>query len=277
MNPPHGRLAALILGLVLSAAGMTASAEPRAVLELFTSQGCSSCPPADAVFAGYAGRDDVIALSFHVDYWDYLGWTDTFASRENTDRQRSYAATRGDRQVYTPQIVVNGREHVVGSDRMALERAILQQRVPKTLLNGGSGTAIPDQTAGNAVPDDNTKRTFPVNVGVVLNDKAISIAVGDGSASTVKMGTVWLVLYDRVQTVPIKGGENRNKTISYYNVVRKMQRVAIWKGKPLALDLPLLMLKKANADGFAVLVQTENDAGLPGAILGAAMATSPGI
>src|SRR5512140_911562 len=97
------------------------AAEPRAVLELFTSQGCSSCPPADAVFASYAGRDDVIALSFHVDYWDYLGWNDTFASRENTDRQRSYAATRGDRQVYTPQIVVNGRDHVVGSDRLALE------------------------------------------------------------------------------------------------------------------------------------------------------------
>ncbi|MFO1185511.1 MAG: DUF1223 domain-containing protein [Bauldia sp.] len=265
---------ALTSGVALAIASATALAEPRAVLELFTSQGCSSCPAADAVLASYADRGDVVALAFHVDYWDYLGWTDTFGSRENTDRQRGYAATRGDRQVYTPQIVVNGREHVVGSDRQSIERAI-QQKAP--VRTGGEAQGAADPTRGGAVPDETTLRTFPVNVGATLTDKAISITVGDGAASTVKQGTVWLVLYQRQQAVPIRGGENRNRTITYSNVVRKMQRVAMWKGKALTIDLPLLMLKKAEADGFAVLVQTENESGLPGAIIGAAVAQSPGI
>ena len=104
------------------AAGVAAGAAPalattKAVIELFTSQGCSSCPPADALLGEYAKRDDVLALSFPVDYWDYLGWKDTLASHENTERQRAYAAARGDRQVYTPQVVVNGVEHMVGSTR----------------------------------------------------------------------------------------------------------------------------------------------------------------
>jgi hypothetical protein len=114
--------AAIALGALLAAG--PAAAETRAVIELFTSQGCSSCPPADALLAEYADRDDVLALSFNVDYWDMLGWKDTLASHDNTERQRNYALARGDGQVYTPQAVIDGRTHVVGSNRDAIEAAL---------------------------------------------------------------------------------------------------------------------------------------------------------
>ena len=117
---PFGLLAAM-----LAAAGISATAEaaPRAVVELFTSQGCSSCPPADELLAKLARDPDVIALSLPVDYWDRLGWKDTLARHAFTERQKAYANVRGDGQVYTPQAVVNGREHAVGSERSAIERA----------------------------------------------------------------------------------------------------------------------------------------------------------
>jgi hypothetical protein len=113
-----------IAGILL--AGGANAGEPKAVLELFTSQGCSSCPPADKLLGEYAKRDDVLVLSFNVDYWDYLGWKDTLANPDNTERQRAYASARGDRQVYTPQVVVNGSAHVVGSNKADIEAAIAQ-------------------------------------------------------------------------------------------------------------------------------------------------------
>src|ERR1700761_2418884 len=101
-----------------------AHAEPRAVVELFTSQGCSSCPPADKVIGDLAKDPSVIALSMPIDYWDYLGWKDTLADSRFSARQRAYSRMRGDREVYTPQAVVNGEVHVIGSDREALDTAI---------------------------------------------------------------------------------------------------------------------------------------------------------
>src|SRR5277367_2010399 len=101
-----------------------AHADPRAVVELFTSQGCSSCPPADKIIGELAKDPSVIALSMPIDYWDYLGWKDTLADSRFSARQKAYSQVRGDREVYTPQVVVNGSEHVVGSDRAAIERAI---------------------------------------------------------------------------------------------------------------------------------------------------------
>src|ERR1041385_8896773 len=98
--------------------------EPRAVIELFTSQGCSSCPPADKLIGEYARDPSVIALSLAVDYWDYLGWKDTLAMSGHSNRQRAYAKSRGDRQVYTPQAVIDGAIHALGSDKAAIERAI---------------------------------------------------------------------------------------------------------------------------------------------------------
>src|SRR6516165_10211815 len=104
----------------------SAQAQTRAVVELFTSQGCSSCPPADKLLGELAKRDDLLALSLPIDYWDYLGWKDTLASHDFSERQREYAQSRGDGAVYTPQAVINGTDDMVGSDRSAIESAVKQ-------------------------------------------------------------------------------------------------------------------------------------------------------
>src|SRR5271167_2001384 len=117
--------AILTVGLLIANCAV-ARAEPRAVVELFTSQGCSSCPPADKLLGEFAADPSLVAVSVPIDYWDYLGWKDTLASPGHTARQRAYAHVRGDRQVYTPQIVVNGSVHVLGSDRAAVDKAIAQ-------------------------------------------------------------------------------------------------------------------------------------------------------
>src|ERR1700742_4940255 len=101
-----------------------AHADPRAVVELFTSQGCSSCPPADKIIGDLAKDPNVIALSMPIDYWDYLGWKDTLADSRFSARQKAYSHMRGDRDVYTPQAVINGSAHVIGSDRASIEGAI---------------------------------------------------------------------------------------------------------------------------------------------------------
>src|ERR1700742_4465880 len=100
------------------------AADPRAVIELFTSQGCSSCPPADKLIGEFAKDPSIVALSLPIDYWDYLGWKDTLADKRFTARQKAYSHMRGDREVYTPQVVVNGKIHAIGSDRDSIERAI---------------------------------------------------------------------------------------------------------------------------------------------------------
>src|SRR3954466_15292734 len=120
------RRVALSLAVVAStmAPAATASAEPRGVIELFTSQGCSSCPAADKL-AGELARDpSLVVMSLAIDYWDYLGWKDTLALPGHTNRQRAYSKPRGDREVYTPQVVVNGTIHTLGSDKDAIETAI---------------------------------------------------------------------------------------------------------------------------------------------------------
>ena len=124
-------------------------AEPKALLELFTSQGCSSCPPADKLLGEFADDPSLVALSVPIDYWDYLGWKDTLASPAHSARQRAYARVRGDRQVYTPQIVVNGAMHVLGSDRAAIEHTIAQtdqkpavMSLPVLLSVGGSNLNV---------------------------------------------------------------------------------------------------------------------------------------
>src|SRR5208282_3033617 len=116
--------APLIAGLLIASCALAGASEPRALVELFTSQGCSSCPAADKLLGELAGDPSLVALSVPVDYWDYLGWKDTLASSGHSARQRAYAHGRGDREVYTPQIVVNGVTHVLGSDHTAVERAI---------------------------------------------------------------------------------------------------------------------------------------------------------
>lgn len=231
--------AALTIGALVAVAG-PAAAETRAVIELFTSQGCSSCPPADALLAEYADRDDVLALSFNVDYWDMLGWKDTLASHDNTERQRNYALARGDGQVYTPQAVIDGRSHVVGSNRAAIESAL-------------------------AADGD-----LPVPISLSLSGDSLSVAIGGDTAADLPHATLWLVLYDRSVTVPIERGENSGKTITYSNVVRKLRPIAMWKGEFMAVDLPKSEIKQAKVGSCAVLLQAESEGGLPGRILGAA-------
>lgn len=220
------------------AAGPGAS-QPKAVLELFTSQGCSSCPPADKLLGEYAKRDDVLALSFNVDYWDYLGWKDTLGSPENSERQRAYAAARGDRQIYTPQIVVNGIDHVVGSNRSAIEAAIKHDG------------------------------PLPVSIGLKEKDDAVTVTV-DKNGTEFDHASLWLAIYRSEVTVPIERGENTGRTISYSNVVRKLRPIAMWHGEEMSVDLPKSEMAKAHAKRCAVLLQAETEAGLPGRILGAA-------
>jgi hypothetical protein len=223
---------------LMLAAGPGAS-EPKTVLELFTSQGCSSCPPADKLLGEYAKRDDVLALTFNVDYWDYLGWKDTLGSPEHSERQRSYATARGDRQVYTPQVVVNGVEHVVGSNRSAVEAAIKRDG------------------------------PLPVSITLVEKDDAITVRV-EKSGTRIDHAALWLAIYRGEVTVPIERGENTGKTITYSNVVRKLRPIAMWDGDDMSVDLPKSEITKARTKRCAVILQAETDSGQPGRILGVA-------
>jgi hypothetical protein len=232
------------IAAVLFAAGMAAGSSPaaaggaKAVLELFTSQGCHSCPPADAILGEYAKDPDILALSFPVDYWDYLGWKDTLASHENTVRQRAYSEARS--QVYTPQVIVNGTAHVVGSNRQQIEAAL------------------------------NTSPPLPVPITMSPGTDSTTVTVGAATTTGKSKGTIWLAMYDDPVTVPIERGENTGKSVTYYNVVRKLRPIAMWKGKEVTIDLPKSELDQAEVSRCAVILQTEHDNGLPGPILGAA-------
>lgn len=230
--------AGLLLGAGSSSAG-TPPAAIGAVVELFTSQGCSSCPPADELLGELARREDVLALTLPVDYWDYLGWKDTLASPANTKRQRSYAGVRGDGAIYTPQMVVNGLEPAIGSDRSAVEAAI--------------------RTTATAVEPDK------VEMSIAIEDDQLIITAGDATG-VVKSGTLWLVLYSSQEKVGIGRGENGGRTVTYYNVVREMSPVGMWKGNALRLTLPRGDLMNRGFEGCAVILQ----AGPAGPIIGAA-------
>ena len=213
------------------------------MVELFTSQGCSSCPPADKLLGEYADRTDVLALSFNVDYWDYLGWKDTLASADNTERQRDYAAARGDGQVYTPagggrRPHPCGRLEPGGRSKRRSRKCRRRCRVPITLSV--------DRRRHHRRPSTQRRRADAPHA------------------------TLWLVMYDRSVTVPIGRGENAGRTITYNNVVRKLRPIAMWKGEAMSVDLPKSEMAQAKADRCAVLLQTETADGLPGPIVGAA-------
>src|SRR6202163_4987217 len=143
------------IGAALIFAGASAMAEPRAVIELFTSQGCSSCPPADKLLSELRNDSTLLTLSLPIDYWDYLGWKDTLAMPTHTARQKAYSQARGDREVYTPQVVVNGVAQPLGSDRAEIERAVTQSR--------------------------NKISTLSVPVQVVIGEERVSVSLPNGS------------------------------------------------------------------------------------------------
>jgi hypothetical protein len=213
----------------------------KAVVELFTSQGCSSCPAADALLARLAQRDDLIAISLSVDYWDYLGWKDTLAQAKFSERQKAYAKVIGDGMVYTPQIVVNGAAHVNGSDEGRIFAAIEKTNV-----------AVAASRA-------------PVNLSAAGGKLVVEIAASPGNVA--KEATVWLAVISPSVQVPITRGENKGKTITYTNVVRELIPIGMWSGKAMTVRLHRHSIAYAGAERCAVLVQQ----GRGGPIVGAAL------
>jgi hypothetical protein len=225
----------------LAITAQPAQAEPRAVIELFTSQGCSSCPPADKLIAEYARDPSVIALSLAVDYWDYLGWKDTLALSGHSNRQRAYAKARGDRQVYTPQVVIDGAVHALGSDKAAIERAIRQTReqsAPLTLL-----------------------------VKIERSGDKLTVTVSE-SKDEKGQAEVWLCPITRSVPVVIGRGENSGQTITYTNVVRRWIKLGDWTGKAAIFSVPVRDVQSGGIDSAAVVVQS-GTASVPKLMLGA--------
>jgi hypothetical protein len=235
-------LAAVCTAWIGWAVGPVAAAEPRVVIELFTSQGCSSCPAADKILAELAKDPTVVPISLSVDYWDYLGWKDTLALPGHVKRQRAYAGVRGDRAVYTPQAVINGRTHVLGSDRQAIDRAVKAAREATQL---------------------------PVKVAVADGKVNVEIPAAKQPGQSAE---VWLCPLSRAVPVEIGRGENRGQSVIYTNVVRGWTKLGEWKGDQLVLSKSLSDISaKGKFDAVAILVQGgKSDA--PGSVYGAATA-----
>lgn len=246
------RLASCILGLVIApalAAAETpeppaepgAAAPPHAVIEMYTSQGCSDCPAADALLKQYLDKKNVVGLTLPVDYWDYLGWKDTLAGSRNAERQREYAERFGIGTVYTPQAVVNGAAEVVGSSESEIDRALSAtetalsiSRVPVHFWHYGNSVII---EAGSAPQDAEPKEA-----------------------------TIWLAVVQRKVEVAVKGGENKGKTLTYYNVVRELTPVGVWNGRPTTIRLARADIMRPETEDLVVLIQESGS----GPIIGAA-------
>jgi hypothetical protein len=218
---------ALLGGLVLLLSPASAATRP-VVVELFTSQSCSSCPPADALLGELARRGDVVALGFHISYWDGPGWKDPFSSQSSTDRQRAYARLLGLGQVYTPQMVVDGAREMVGSDRKEVLAAVNDAR-PETIA--------------------------PVTFAA--DHRSVAIGAGDGR------GSVLLVRFAQKRTTRVAGGENARRTLEDADGVEMLASLGSWNGSALnfAIEPP------ADGEGVAVLVQAPDGRMLGAAVL----------
>ena len=226
---------ALLVAAVALVPDRSAAGQPLTVVELFTSQGCSSCPPADALAGELAQREGVLVLSEHVDYWDYLGWRDPFAIPATTQRQRDYARRLGLGYVYTPQMVIQGATQVTGSNREAVLNR-LEEPEP------GSSLAVKIDRGG---------------------DGRILITVGGAPAG--EDAVVWLVLFDKEHMTRVSRGENRGREVRNYNVVRSFTRIGSWDGEATTMTA-IMPEAEGIGDGCAVIVQAQNT----GRILGAA-------
>jgi hypothetical protein len=223
---------------VILTAGAAMAARPPVVVELFTAQGCSSCGPANASVAAMAARDDVLPLTFSVDYWDYLGWKDTFAQKAFTDRQRAYAKKLGVREVYTPQVVIDGKAQASGVRPTQVE-ALMQTQ----------GRVLKFQ------PDMQW-----------LGDTRAAVGTGRAPAGGAE---VWLVRYDaRAQDVAVRRGDNRGQTIEHRNVVRQLVRLGPWAGRPRVYRLPAPV-----EDGLTSAILVQGAAG--GAMIGVLVQQAP--
>ncbi len=233
MKPNRSTLLAVSLFAGLTGFAQTAAAQSTqgVLVELFTSQGCSSCPPADAFLAQLTQAEGVIPLALHVDYWDYIGWRDTFAQEKFTKRQRKYAKANTDNMVYTPQMIVAGQTRVKGYDSAAVLAGITVARSPirLTLTRQGENVLI------------SARSDQPLPGDIVVD----------------------LVRYFPKMTVQIERGENRGQAISYHNIVTSWQNVGAWTGKS-----PLSLTTRATGDDPIVVILQEQG---PGAVLASAV------
>jgi hypothetical protein len=231
MNMRH--IAITAGGLLLAATCMAAAqSRPLVVVELYTSQGCSSCPPADGYLAELVANPDVIALALHVDYWDYIGWKDEFANPAFTDRQKEYARAIGSRTIYTPQMIVNGVDRVEGNNPEAVDSMV------KMHLMEPSGVSLRLERNGDQL--------------------AIRASGGNGAEPMI----VNVVRYMPNQTVTIERGENAGRTLTYHNIVTGFESVGEWDGvEPLEMETTV-----TGTAPIAVFLQAEG----PGQVLAAA-------
>ncbi|MHB8476797.1 MAG: DUF1223 domain-containing protein [Steroidobacteraceae bacterium] len=234
------RIAAQMLAVALPMLGLAASsfAQPSAtrrpvVVELFTSQGCSSCPPADALLGELANQPNVIALAFHVDYWDSIGWSDRFAVPEAVKRQRQYVEVLGLASAFTPQAVIDGSRSLLGSDRHGIQQAIVEAPalIPIELTVSGGELTV-------SLPSVSGHRVYDVNV----------------------------VAYLPQASTQIGHGENAGRKLTEFNIVRQFRRLGTWDGKSATFQVPLNSLP-SDAKQVAVLIQQENQGPIAGALM----------
>lgn len=226
-------LALAFMAVSMIGAQQTQAQSNMVVVELYTSQGCSSCPPADALLDKITERDDVIPLALHVDYWDYIGWKDNFGSPEYSARQKSYARYNGHRTVYTPQMIINGTDQLIGHKPMELVDLINQK----------------------------SSKATPVSLNLTRNGDHVTI-LAEASKAPKKPMLVQLVRYKPSETVDITRGENAGRSLHYSNIVTDWQVVEKWDGRsPLKVRV-----KAVGAEPVVVIIQAVG----PGQIYAAA-------
>jgi hypothetical protein len=236
-------LVAAILVSATALAGDSKTIHP-VVVELFTSQGCNDCPPADRLLADIAQRRDVIAITYPITYWDMLGWKDTLATEANTERQRAYARAMNHSGIYTPQMIVDGTEDVIGSRRDKVLAAIARRA---------------------AAPE----KPYSIPIAIAASEDRIEIAIAGSPRRDRVDARVWVLQIRARARVDVEEGENAGKTLFYANVVRRIKEVGFWNGGPLTIDLPY-GVRDDGRDGVVVLLQSKGH----GAIIGAAMVLS---
>lgn len=225
-----GCLAALGALLFWQGAAAGEAQTQPVLVELYTSQGCTSCPAADQILGEIKKRADVVALSFSIDYWDYIGWRDTLAKRENTLRQQEYEKVLPSRRMYTPQIVIDGAQDMPGNQRQQVLQAIQSRVAAQT---------------GKRVP-------------VAISQLGDTVEVRIGALTGAKPATVWLAHTLSSRTVNIGSGENAGRMITYHNIVRDFSAVGRWSGEAMKLELPARGAPGDTTDGVTVWLQTGN-------------------
>lgn len=228
---------AALASLLCIAFSTVSLADPKpapVVVELFTSQGCASCPPADALMHKLSQRDDVLALAFHVDYWDYIGWKDIFADPAYTARQKAYAQAMGRRMVHTPQMIVMGQEDIEGADPLTLAEAIARHRTMPS----------------------------PVSLSVQPSATGVTISLHSVKGALPEAAVVDVIRFTPLRRVVISRGELAGRTLDYANVVEDWTRLAEWNGA----DAVTFTVPMPGEQSLAVLVQEAGN----GAILAAA-------